>query len=523
MPLEHVSMWHESLGWIRITAKDAQNYYSSYVPSSDKTFICDLCHKHVAFMTGGKFVSHFKHNGGDPDKECADRTQAFALSQHASLSKTITNPIRIIIEANTIDLQIGFLPLPISKLDEAEELKIKVCLSSDNKLLLTKNINNSNFSSEETVFYSVGDAYSDKYTLRVIPSDMAASYPLFNREFLGLNSFGTLFNYHSGKKMPLDGDIEVGEKYYLLTKSYIRPPRYISITKLISNNIYSIYVISAEKITKETTDFFFKFRCRLTASPTKLISLWPILHESESYIETSKQHIYFLLKGDSSLKLEPSYLNKSVKIYSINTNNRVQLIHIDNISRIRMLWAARLSVLRYLLLYHSSSERTLSTIDYGSEVIQTEDQQFFSSGIYSALPKKNRLYIVTKYDGKVIHKRNGLLYYSEKIRADQTVIIDKITWGDDIKVYHGMDEVASLLFIRCDAWNISDINFYKSLLSCKGRQIPFSSRNSWILTQVSDMPKTKAFIRDALNKRYINSNALNMISKMVRERYHNGN
>jgi hypothetical protein len=521
MPLEHVSMWHSQYNsWKRISIEEANKYYSLYVSPREHLFMCDLCFQYVAFMTGGKNVSHFKHNKSDQDKECDERAQALKRDEHEILRSTIPNPMRIKVEANSICIEVGFLPMPIDVLERAEGLRLQACILSQGKTLLIKNIDKSNFSTESTVFHSIGNCFEEQFQISIIPAGSNIYLPLLNREFSGLNSPGTLFDTQTGKKIPIDGDIEIGRKYYLLTKMYVGGPSDIDITRILSDKAYNLYALVISKVTKITTEFFLRYRCRLTTAPTKLTPIWPIVHEGDHYIETNRQKLYFLLNGDSSVKIEPQYLFNAMDIQKPNDKNRFQLICLNNVSRLRMLWAARLSVLRYLSLHYNPLSASLYKHIQEQNVVYTNDQSSLNSGIYHSLPKKNRLFVVSKYDGKIVRTRNSEVIWSKRIKAGVIEPIEQVYYDEDIYVFHGLDEVISISFQRRKKQlrNTNDETIFATLSSCRGRYVRCPNRIGWIIAEIGDMPKTRAFVLAAIQEGFIRCDAINVISNMIQRR-----
>ena len=515
MPLEHVSMWHDGFGWVRISAKEAKILFSSTVSANERMFICDLCHKHVTFVNGSQKRSHFKHNKADSDKVCDDRTQAFSRSEQEILRSTITCPLRIQVNAGSFFLEIGFLPLSIEIMMLSEELNLQARVLAVDRLILTKDINRSNFSISETVFHSI-DYISEEYVIKTSPDEAAIRIPLLNRKYLGINSRGTLFDYKTGKKIPMDGDVEVGKKYYLLIPDYyIGQQHGITVEKTASKNRYSLYTVSASVISKSTTEFFLRFHARLTNATTQLIPVWPTIYEGDHLIRTGRQTLFFLLKGDSSIKVEPA----NTRAIDVNRlDSHLQLVNIKNASHIRMVWASRLSVLRYLSLYHDLNSEVFSARSFEQSLIQAEDQAIFNDGIYSALPRGRRLFITTGYDGKIVCKRNGEQYFSKRTKATEIVVLDKITYGDSVNVYHGLDIVNSIQFTRSNQVGlINDRIILLQLKACTGDYVDFPHRYSIIIPQLSAMPNTKSFILKAKQEDRIRTDALKLLRKIVVE------
>ncbi|MGI6788446.1 MAG: hypothetical protein ACOX4X_02935 [Aminobacterium colombiense] len=519
MPLEHVSMWQNGVGWKRITAEKASHFFSYTVPADTKCFICDLCHNYVTFVNQGQMRCHFKHSRGDINKECDDRSQNFSRREEERLRSTITYPLKIHLNATSFFLEIGFLPLPFRIMASSEKLNLQVLVSAGKKLLLTKNITPSNFSTEETVFYPI-DHIAEEYVVRTASEGRPHKISELNYTCEGVNSNGTLFDFDTGKKIPIDGDIEVGKKYYLLISNGCVEPKYpqgVLLIKKLSQDGFSVYLVSANVISKSTSEFFLKFRARLTDKPTQLIAVWPIVCEGDHCIKTKRRTLFFVLKGDSSVKVEPFSCERAIDVYSVSDNPSLQLVSLENISRIRMVWAVRLSVLRYISLnYDVENISQPSFPGLVSCEIRSEDGTPFNKGVYHALPRRRQLHIKTPYEGKIVHIKNGEPYFSQKIKAETEVMLDKISYDDVIHVYQGLDLVASVEFIRQRKENsLDDKNILLKLKSCTGDYVYFSPRYGRSISKLSDIPKTKLFLLNAIRDGFIRIDALKIFIKVI--------
>lgn len=524
MSLEHVSMWNKTVGWQRISIDEADSLFSITVRAKSHMFRCDLCHKYIIFVKGRK-RSYFMHNKSDQDKKCDDRTQTIAKNEQEMLRSTITNPMRLIVTSDLFYLEVGFLPIPNDILEQAEKMKVQICVMAKEKVLLTMNIGRSNFSSEMTVFYPIRNCFSEKYQIKIIPNSTYINLPLLNREFPGLNNNGTLFDYKSGKKIPIDGDVEVNKKYYLLTSNlHNGVPLYIEINKVLTQGRYCLYTVVAHKVTKSTSEFYLKYCARLTNFPTKIVPVWPVLHEGDHYIQTDRQKLFFFLKGDSSVKIEPPILAQNIDTHKIYENDKAQLICINNVSRIRMIWAARLSVLKYLSMRYDPDGVVYSNITLEQASACMEDHTILNSGIYYSLPKRRRLYVTAKYDGKVVRKRNNEVFYSVKIKANETIILERISYGENILVYQGMDESLSIFFRRGDRIGASnDAAVFAALNACTGVYVKFPHRFGWIGSKLAPMPNTKAFLLASMREGRIRKDAILLIGKIIKGGDSNGN
>ncbi len=519
MSLEHVSMWWNEVGWKRTTAEEARHLFSCTVPANTKHFICDLCHNYVTFVNQGQMRCHFKHSRGDLNKECDDRSQNFPRSEEERLRSTITYPLKICLNGTSFFLEIGFLPLPSRIMALCEKSNLQALVFAKEKLLLTKNINFGNFSTEETVFYPI-DYIAGKYVIKTAPEGRLYKIPELNYTCEGINPNGTLFDFDTSKKIPIDGDVEVGKKYYLLISNgclEYRCPQGVSLIKKLSQDSFSVYLMSANVISKSTSEFFLKFRARLTNKPTQLIAIWPIVYEGDHCIKTKRRTLYFMLKGDSSIKVEPFSCERAIDVYRVDDNPSLQLVSLENISDIRMVWAARLSVLRYISLNYDVEN--ISQPCFPSLVsceIRTEDDTLFNKGVHHDLPPRRRLRIKAPYEGKIIHIKNGEPYSSQKIKAETEVTLDKISYDDVIHIYQGLDLVASVEFIRHrKESSLDDKNILLKLKSCTGDYVDFPYRYGRSISKLSDIPKTKVFLLNAIRDGFIRIDALKIFIKVI--------
>ena len=532
MSLRHVRMWCKDK-WESISSHEASELFSRSVKASEKRFICALCKQWIIFVSSTKRSSHFKHSKSEQDKECEDRARALAKGERIFSRKAIADTIRVCVSGNGLYVEIGFPPMSTALFDDAEKLEAKVHIMVGEKTLLTKNINEHNFSSNRTEFHPIGNVFLNKYTLKVTPDEFVTQYPQLNRELDGINLEGTLFDYQSdvqsGPKIPLEDTIEIKTKYYLLTNRHVGNCNDVDVKKIAHDKACTLYLVYAKKITNESIMFFFTFKYNLISS-SKLIPAWPIVQEVDQQIETNKQPLYFLFTGDSHLTIEPEYLKDQISINEFSVKNSGKLIHIKNISNIRMLWNAKLlknirisknekPTIRQLSFYYIDSEITKVNLNDEPISIYTDDQKPLDNGVHAYLPIKKRLHIKTVYDGKVIHRReNRETRLCKKLKAAQPTILEMITWGDTIEIYQGLDKVAALSFTRGKkGFATNDTNLYSTLLACHGRLVPFSHRHTWIFTHIIGMPKTKLYVQNAVNVGFIRIDALSILINTIKE------
>lgn len=518
MPLEHVSTWN-SHEWIRITAEEADKQYSNgrTVSADEKVFMCDLCHEYVLFTTKQKNKRHFKHSSSAQNKECEARTLAIASQGQDFLRKSATPPMRINVEHGFIGLEIGFPPMPADLLAQAESMQLQAMVLAKGKPVLTKDVDAHNFSSESIAYYSIGPCFFEEYRFALSREDARNTFPMLNRTFAGLNASGTVFEYQSRRKVPFDGDVEIGKEYYLLTKASEYSRADLIVTRLRIVGDHQLYSVIASQITKDTTAFFFQYHCRLTSTPAKLTLIWPIISEQEEAIQTDKEKLTFLLMGDASLKTEPQGINALLKRHVLSEKPSTQLICVSNTSHLRMLWVARLSVLRCLNIWHRPQDMPPALSSAEEAIVQTENMSPFISGKYPALPKGNRLFVTLAYDGCMIRRRKHVVTEIVKIKASVQRNTERLGFDESISIYHGLDNIATFSFERPDRHDIMQEQvLMASLRSCRGMAVPFPRRYAWVLARFDARSRARSYLASAMRRGCIHKDALHLIQRYVR-------
>ena len=76
MALTHVCRWSkEDKKWVPVSLQEAVKMFPYQTVSADSgLFMCDLCKQYVILTNGRIYSRYFKHNSGDVNKECAERS-----------------------------------------------------------------------------------------------------------------------------------------------------------------------------------------------------------------------------------------------------------------------------------------------------------------------------------------------------------------------------------------------------------------------------------------------------------------
>lgn len=507
MSLTNVRWWSdENKCWSHVEPYEAAKKYSYSVAPDQKVFLCGYCHQYVQFITGGVNRSHFKHNGHDAIKACAERIQTLSQSAQYRLKSTVCPPLKLHIQNKQFTLELGFLPLEIEELQHAVNSRAKVHITQDSTCIATYLIDEANFSATRTVFLSIGAHFSSEYRLRIECQVPLVSLPKqWSSIVVGLSPNGTLFDEESLKKIPADGDVVANKGYYLLSKQHVYQTRDISIDYLMSYCGYFLYKVKAMELSHAAATFFLNYRAFLTAEPAQLSPIWPPVMESDNCVDTGRQEVYFVLRGkDIIAEAFPSQSRRALWNVFRPSDTVTSLIKLQNNGHVQIVWAARSTVLRYIYIrpLQPLPKNNISIVN-----ILDADNQRYENGIYNILPQGRSLSIQTSFDGSIIQHINNQLVHITSLRAGQIVALDKVRFGLRIQVRIGRDQVGDIEFVPPGA-EYCETTLLEQIQKAKGRYVPMPRRYGWLLKKYDGSVQIQQFIKQAVFSGEVRQDAL---------------
>lgn len=513
MPLENVSVWRNGRGWSHTTPDEALEKYPNGSSSADKIFLCESCGQNASFVVGDIQTHHFRHPTGS--KECKDKQKAWS-SYYRTNKLGFSLPIKIKLCANDINIYIGFLPLTVQQLTKAMLNKVALTISSDFQIISTFRISHERFSSEHITYVSIGNKLSERYRINYSNADASLS-TIWPQIIYGFDSLGTLFDSVTGKRLPVNADIEISRDYYLISKSYYSHGRSdISIERIrnISNG-WQIYRVKALRLTKQAAEFFLNFRARLTDVPAYITPLWPPSVQSSHIVSHESVPVFFYHKGGGCVEVWPyarvyqdAVAETEGDIYSFSGNSIQQVMSVSRFSQ-------RTSVLRYIIL--NKKELALESKKLPEVVISDDFGKEITTGVNHGLPPDKTITITPQYDGVVEVRKSNRLIERANTKSSEPIVIT-VNWGYSVSIYQGMDLSAEVSFVRKHRSTEDDIELLKQLRSYKCQMIPISHEAGKLAVKLGELPETKRWLLSQIRRGYISEDSLKRIKTTMVKR-----
>jgi len=489
MPLTHVCIWDPQVGFRRTSIGEACELYPHGASAKFGYFVCELCAQNVLLTAPGDNVQHFRHDPSSPNKECDERQQYFDPTYGRRLKSLNSHdmPLRLSVNKNDFRFEIGFFN-PADDVVHCDKIRI-----------FTENDGVYEYSAErletqKTTYLGAGEFPSKSYRLQYVNADQSVS-KFWNNYVDGVSRGGTLFDYKSGRIIPLGGKAYFGNDYFLLQSS----PLYtlcsdiscVEISKKFDahGKCWRLYKIAIRAFTEEAARFFLKYSIFLTERPTKFYPIWPTYVKDPYFIYHNSNFLYFYLCGDDAeLKSYPAHSNSSVanqgKVYSIVSKEREQLVSIGKSGALGFTYLIKQPLNR-------SANRPQIEIFDDKDSLMEEDS-------YSFLPRNKTIFINCDFDGRIVVKRNNVTIRIYAIIAEQNTVVDDLTYNTEVHIYQGLDCVRTISFYKSTKsieLISSDEVLLQTLMSCSGPSMPATQRMTVMMSNVHGYPMTKAWLR----------------------------
>lgn len=491
--LTHICTWEDGK-WRRTNAEEASIRFPYSVSSNHKCFICELCGQYVSFTGPGKYARHFKHNKGEEDKECEERSTNYSTTP---LKVTdIMLPIKMVIKKDNCEFFIGISPIKKDLLNKHFEKKVIISYGSEKREFLLERL-----SSVETTYLSVGDALEEEYKV-CFPDELKNEeiVPCYSLGYLGE---GRLFEKNTGKMVPLDGEVKVGEVYYYLTKKRILRDSAPTIhsEKVLSKRFY-LYEIEATDLELETATFFLGLRARLTDAPIGLMLIWPPHREiDESIISNSKEN-YFMMYGNAKVSV-----NSDLKSPFIESENEWCLYKLKDETGKDNVLVGRTKVLDYkqVIISKRREESCAPKVE-----IKDDKGRIIENDICARPPLNNRLFVFSEYDA-VLKIRGDKGFYYLEIKAGGIMPVLDITYGTIVQLFVGNSLLRELRIEERRKKATRNDDIFISLVNAKGKPIRVSQAAIGNVAALYKDKRIDAWLRK--QKCYLPADALAMIKR----------
>lgn len=516
MPLTHVCMW-SGHGWKRITAPEAARKFPCGISASSGLFMCDICGQYVTLASGSIRDPYFKHSSEEKSKDCPERTLGSNYS-YGFNEQAHDLPIRLRVKSNnSFELSLGFMALPPSIIGKRDGRKISIqgrgrnfCVQYSLERLNPYSI----------TYLSLGDEPCDSYSIGY-PSDLTKINNFWPTTVQGISYDGTLFDKDTGKKLPEDADVSVGQIYYLLTRrSWMHNNSGINLRRICQKSgsyfmRWYVYEVQAVRYDEDSARFFLELHARLTDHPVTFFPVWPEFIEYPYKVLHQSDEMYFYLEGEG---VEPkAYPYAPVRSWKTN-NETVSIQQIKCNDWQQLVSAGRVKVLKYTYLWKNKLEFPLKEKKLFS--ISDGDQQEVESGLSEELPKDGVLYVQCEVDGFAeIKDSDGFVLMRYSLPTGVRIAIENIHYNSSVDVYCGLDIVWAARFIRPQNNTKDDVFLIQRLRSFNNDYIVIPHAIGGIAAKLSGRPRLKQWISSQVRSGRISRKALNLLREEVRGKH----
>jgi hypothetical protein len=515
--LQHVSMWNGH-GWEQTTITEAVQKCPYGASEKSGLFVCDLCGQFVILTRENVRKPYFKHSSKEKSKNCPDRTFNHGANYYHLDDRKHDLPIKLkILSKSHFMLYLGFFKVPSSVIGEKKNQQICIrgkgrpfCYSLD-KI----NINS-------ITYFQIGDDPSKSYKIDY-PADLTAIKKYWPTKIQGISEDGSFFDKRTGKKLPEDADVTVGQTCYLLTKKdWIRGNGSIQCKKVCQQNIdsyvkWNIYEIAATKYDYDSARFFLYFHARLTDRPVTFFPIWPQFIENPYRVLYCSHKIYFYFEGeDIKSRIFPSALIQTQEI----KHSSAFIRSIQGSEKHQIVVAGRMKVLKYTYLWKDKLDFPLKEKKLFS--VRDCDQQEIAPGTYKSFPKEGKLFIKSKVDGFAeITDNEGFPLMKVELPAGKLVPIKIIRSRCVFHIYCGLDLVWSAEYQgkqnRIVKYkNRDDIFLVKKLNAYHRDYILVSHAVGSIAAKLNHRPALKQWVSKQIRNGRISRRALNTLRQEIR-------
>lgn len=308
---------------------------------------------------------------------------------------------------------------------------------------------------------------------------------------------GALFSAISGKRLPLDSDVRLNKKYYLLTsKGFKHFPGDVSVNFLVRKNInhntWRLYEVEAAALTQEAANFFLHYHYRLTDNPIAIRVIYPLVTVEPYRVCHDAQALYVYVGGNAKVACFPHAYYKKL---SSDRNGKLIKVFCNDKQQVTM-FAGRSRPLKYLYL-----RRGLPTVEIKTPTVEVKDVpgNDIINGMLNHLPQDRLLMLRAEFDGYVEINREGFVENRIEIKAGEWFDVTALDYGVEIKIYAGLDCIRSIRFERAASDHASaDEELYLKLERGRGRPIKISHAWGSLADRLKDYPKVRGWLRKTI-------------------------
>lgn len=440
MVLRHVCMWGNK-GWQHIELETFKKIHPvGDVAAKSKLLLCDLCDQYVTFVNTSQY-QYFKHQAGEADKSCQDRSSSEIKRFDMISFRTLTLPLKLRLGNGMASFELGLLPLPNTVLQKCEGARFRISAGKD---MFTYSFLERLHEGEVT-FLSVGDKPSETYRISsnaLCWTDIEKFWP---EKTVGIYKKGTFFDGKTGRRILSHASVRIDYPYFLLLHGkglILHKSKEISME--LQTNLpddWRVYSVRATEFTEYAAKFFLKYHVRLQTEKTQIMPLWPPCTTCADIMHTPDRTIAFAMLGNSDLEVK-SYPAQKINLYS-NSSIEYKLFDFNFNRRQQLIFIGINQMIQYQYLWKDPLTKVKQNPPRVSVKDETEDE--LSQNVYSILPTNGRLFIQPEFDGQAVLLINDFVCLRTELKAGKTTTL-VVHLGDKLCIRQGCDCVRTIVF-----------------------------------------------------------------------------
>ena len=434
--LQHVLYWNRD-HWQGITPQEASQRFGS-VAAREQKFACGLCMQFVSFVAAGGKRAHFRHSQGEKDKSCRERAVQWQAA--ATLDQELILPLKLVLEDGRMSFRIGFFLSGGSTVEGERAPEGSFSITADDLPLNVYRFDR--IWGRGFAYLPAGTRPAKRYVVRTEGDARGAEH--WPRIIPGCLDQEVLFNGVTGKRLPLDADVSVGDECLLLTPFDARSCPGVSVQYVSVKNWCggSLYRVKATEYTFEAAAFFAERRARLTSAPVRFFPLWPMTTKRPSAIEHEGGSILFISSGEGiELKAWPVGAAKC----RIDPAHK-PLVEVGPGTERVLVSAGRSTVLKYASLEERPLRRwsMISAADAELRIENNCGEALLEDRQRKRLPH-DEVVISLSCRGVAEVLKNGVLLERFELAqaAPKTYCLP---WGSELRILVGLDRVRTLCY-----------------------------------------------------------------------------
>ena len=431
--------------WVDVSASKLAKHYPLGLPIHFHSLICPCCQQFLTLVCSQKKVPYFRHSSSELDKDCELRANSYAREQDFNPGER-QFPIKIFLSKGKIRFSIGLFRVSQECLSSEFDFDIDVIVD-----IPQKDVVNRHFSSERLLAGSMTYLpICDKPPLQVmVRAPNETQWPSDTR--MAVRPWGSLFSADSGKLLPQEAEITVGQKYLLILKegefkkNDFRGAYNLNVRSLnVPFPGWELYECQATALDNKVALFFLKYSANLTDQPVKLNAIWPISNRQPYEIHSPEKRIFIVSTKGLILKMWPKRLHKLEP--DVESAFSFVDLHEVEVSHDPILSLGKRTLLKFVQARICKDDSP--SLSPQAPVVKLENnsgQEIQSETLLSL--KDNILFCTVNRNASfVVYKEQSIINMGV-LRPDKEAFPITLRKGEELKIFFGRDLVRVLSII----------------------------------------------------------------------------